>query len=128
MGRTRKELEHMTLQTVEPHNGTSTKSSLLSAEAARRQANGYLVQYVSTGYRGVNPEFITATPPVWQVIIQYKVPTLPPIRVGYLEINAQSGAVIPLSAAQIATIRERAREYLAANAPSPAIPHCCFVT
>ena len=113
----------MTVQTIEAPNSQWTESVAFSAEDARRRANHYLVSCVSTGYRGIDPAFLTLTPPVWQLVIQYKVPTLPPLRVGFLEINAQTGEVTPLSPDQIAAIRGRTREYLAANAPSTAVPH-----
>lgn len=113
----------MTIQTLAAPSGLWAESFALSAEDARRRANSYLVSCVSTGYRGINPELVPFTPPIWQLIIQYKVPTLPPIRVGFLEVNAQTGEVIPLSPTQIEIIRERACAYLTANTPSTAIPH-----
>ena len=113
----------MAVQTVEATNSVWAVSPVFSADDARRRANSYLVSCVSTGYRGINPELIPLTPLVWQLVIQYKVPTLPPIRVGFLEVNAQTGEVIPLSPTQIEIIRERACAYLTANAPSTAIPH-----
>lgn len=114
------------IQTIEAspnENEQDVEVLRYSAEDARRQANSYLVSCVSTGYRGINPELLPLAPPIWQLVIQYKVPTLPPIRVGFIEVNAQTGEVLALSANQIETIRVRAREYLAANAPSTAIPH-----
>ena len=113
----------MPIPMIEASLSEEVKALLFSAEDARRQANSYLVSCVSTGYRGINPELLPLTPPIWQLVIQYKVPTLPPIRVGFIEVNAQTGEVIALAAHQIETIRVRAREYLAANAPSAAIPH-----
>lgn len=113
----------MTVQTVTSPSDTALQALLFSAEDARRRANGYLVRYVSTGYQGINPELLPLASPVWQLVVQYKAPTLPPIRVGFLEVNAQTGEVIPLSSDQITTIRERAREYLAATAPSTTVPH-----
>lgn len=113
----------MTIQPIATIAPIKGDSCTFSAEDARHRANSYLVGCVSTGYRAINPEFITMTPPIWQLVIQYKVPTLSPIRVGFLEVNAQTGEVTALSSSQIKAIRERVHAYLTANAPSAAVPN-----
>ena len=113
----------MTVQTIAPTNGVQTEPLRISAEDARRRANSYLVGYVSTGYRGIEPELVQLDPPVWQLVIQYKVPTLPSIRVGFLDVNAVTGEALPLTNDQIEKIRERARAFLTINAPPTAVPN-----
>lgn len=109
----------MSVQTITAMNSVQLQSLPFIAEEARRRANSYLAQYVSTGYRAIEPELVPLEGPIWRFVIQYKAPTLSAIRVGLLEVNALTGEVLPLTINQIETIRDRARAYLTCNAPSP---------
>jgi hypothetical protein len=109
----------MSIQTITALKSVQLQSLPFIAEEARRRANSYLAQVVSTGYRAIEPELVPLEGPIWQFVIQYKVPTLSPIRVGLLEVNALTGEVLPLTINQIETMRDRARAYLTCNAPSP---------
>lgn len=105
----------MSVQTVTTVTGVQMKTLPFLAEEARRRANSYLARFVSTGYRAIEPELVLLEEPIWQFVIQYKVPTLAPIRVGLLEVNALTGEVLPLTINQIETMRDRARAYLPCN-------------
>jgi hypothetical protein len=111
----------MSIQTITALKSVQLQSLPFIAEEARRRANSYLAQVVSTGYRAIEPELVPLEEPIWQFVIQYKVPTLSPIRVGLLEVNALTGEVLPLTINQIETMRDRARAYLTCNAPSPTL-------
>lgn len=110
----------MSIQTIPTMKNVQLQSLPFIAEEARRRANSYLAQYVSTGYRAIEPELVLLKEPRWQFVIQYKAPTLSPIRVGLLEVNALTGEVLAPTTNQIEAIRERARAYLTCNTPSPA--------
>jgi hypothetical protein len=112
-----KGLQKMNVQTVTTLNDVQMQPLPFIAEEARRRANSYLAQYVSTGYRAIEPKFVPLEGPIWQFVIQYKAPTLLPIRVGLLEVNVLTGEVLAPTTNQIEAIRERARAYLTCNTP-----------
>jgi hypothetical protein len=79
------------------------------AEYARRQADSYLGAEVSLFYSTTNGVFVPLACPIWQFAIQVRLPRLGVLGImGTLDVDAQTGEVIPLTHKQIKRIRERA--------------------
>ncbi|HMN26648.1 MAG TPA: hypothetical protein PKE45_00730 [Caldilineaceae bacterium] len=79
------------------------------AEYARRQADSYLGTEVSLFYSATDGIFVPLVRPIWQFSIQVRLPRLGVLGImGTLDVDAQSGEVIPLTHKQIKRIRERA--------------------
>jgi hypothetical protein len=79
------------------------------AEYARRQADSYLGSEVSLFYSATEGAFVPLTRPLWQFLIQVRLPRLGTLGIlGTLDVDAQTGEVIPLTQKQIKRIRERA--------------------
>lgn len=81
----------------------------LTQVAARRAANRYLSDQVGFFFTAIDGILIPVAPPVWQFLIQFRLPQSGPIGIfGTLDVDAQSDVVIPLSHGQIVTIQGRA--------------------
>ena len=94
---------------------------IITADDARRKANGYLSRYVSTGYSAKDPELLQQDKLIWQVLVTYKTPGLSPVRMGFLDIDAETGDVTPFTQEEIQLIRSRASAFVNAYAPSTKI-------
>jgi hypothetical protein len=90
------------------------------AEYARRQASTYLDEHISMFYEGADPVFVPGEPPLWQVTIVFKQYHLGPFVLGVMDVNAQTGEPLPLSATQLKRIRERTRAIIGHQTPAPA--------
>jgi hypothetical protein len=78
-------------------------------EYARRRANGYLSREVSLFYSATDGIFVPLTQPIWQFSIEVRLPRLGVLGImGAIDVDAQTGEVIPLTTKQIKRIRERA--------------------
>lgn len=76
---------------------------------AQRAANRYLSDQVGFFFTATDGIYIPVAPPVWQFLIQFRLPKSGPIGIfGTLDIDAQRDAVIPLAHGQIVTIQRRA--------------------
>jgi len=79
------------------------------AEYARRQADSYLGTEVSLFYSATEGTFMPLARPLWQFLIRVRLPRLGTLGIlGTLDVDAQTGEVIPLTNKQIKRIRERA--------------------
>jgi hypothetical protein len=79
------------------------------AEYARRQADSYLGMQVSLFYSATDGVFVPLARPLWQFSIQVRLPRLGVLGImGAIDVDAQSGEVMPLTHKQIKRIRERA--------------------
>jgi hypothetical protein len=79
------------------------------SEYARRRANGYLSMEVSLFYSAVDGIFVPLARPIWQFSIEVRLPRLGALGImGTIDVDAQTGEVIPLTPKQIKRIRERA--------------------
>lgn len=77
--------------------------------AAKRVANRYLSDHVGFFFTATEGIFIPVTPPIWQFLIKFRLPQSGDIGIfGALDVNAQTGVVIPLPQTQILTIQRRA--------------------
>jgi hypothetical protein len=79
------------------------------AEYARRQADRYLGMQVSLFYSATEGVFIPLARPLWQFLLQVRLPHRGVLGIlGTLDVDAQTGEVLPLTHKQIKRIRERA--------------------
>ncbi|MEM7532957.1 MAG: hypothetical protein AAF639_12330 [Chloroflexota bacterium] len=99
------------------HSGTILKT-IITADDARRKANGYLSHYVSTGYSAKDPKLPRQDKLIWQMLVIYKTPGLSPVRMGFLDIDAETGDVAPFTEEEIQLIRSRASAFVKAYTPS----------
>ncbi len=76
---------------------------------ARRRANGFLAGHVMLMVSGGEPTLILSEHPVWRVPAVLNVPKLGEVNtLGSVDIDAQTGEVIPLSSEQINRMQELA--------------------
>lgn len=91
------------------------------AEYARRKANSYLGREVSLFYSVTNGVFIPLVRPIWQFMIQVQLPRLGTLgMMGAIDVDAQTGEVMPLTRKQIKQIRERADALVQFHTQTPA--------
>ena len=87
----------------------STLPSSVSAARARRKANGYLCLEVGLFFGATDPVYVETEPLLWQVTIELTMPRARPVTLGTLDVNAETGDIVPLSPEQIESLQERAR-------------------
>jgi hypothetical protein len=81
----------------------------LLSEYARRKANGYLSMEVGLACEATEGVLIPLARPIWQFAIRFGLPRLGELGIlGTLDVDAQTGAVIPLTPKQIKRMRVRA--------------------
>jgi hypothetical protein len=86
----------------------------VSPDKARRAANGFLNSEVSMTLHAANPVLIIEPGPVWRFTAEMRLRGLGPVAaVGAIEVDAQSGAVIPLNKTQIRAIQDQANAIIA---------------
>jgi hypothetical protein len=91
----------------------------ISPDSARRRANGYLVTDVSMTLHAVNPMLVIGERPVWRLFLHMRLRTLGDVAtLGTLDIDAQSGEVLPFTAQQIRAIQDQANALIARFSPT----------
>jgi hypothetical protein len=90
-------------------------------EYARKQASRYLWAQLGMYYRASDPVFLPGEPPMWQVTIVFKMYELGPYPLGPMKVNGRSGEPVPLSATEIAKLRDRVHAIIG-HQTSPAKP------
>lgn len=93
-------------------------TSSITGEQARRRANGYLTKSVSMYFGAVDPLFLPLESPIWQVSVIFLRNQLGPVHLGFLDIDAQTGQVVPLTDQQIHQLRQRAHAYVTSHSLS----------
>lgn len=96
-------------ESVELHAPQQTR---ISGERATYKANNYLARHVSTCYGATAPELLLLDKEVWQVLVHFKTPNLGPLRVGFLDVDAETGKVISFTDEQIEIIRDQASAFV----------------
>ena len=87
---------------------------------AQRKANGYLAQYVTMMARAGTPTLFLGDKPIWRVPAILSLPSLGEVSViGTIEVNAETGEIVPLSESQLNKMQEIAHA-LANHFASPA--------
>lgn len=106
----------MIAASLEATNGFHQETLLpprLSGERATYKANGYLGKHIGMFYGASEPElFYLEDGPIWQVVVCFQQYHVGPVRLAFLDVNALSGEVIPLTETQICQIRSRAHAYI----------------
>lgn len=86
---------------------------------ARRRANAYLAGYVTMMTLPGVPSLVIQDKPVWRFPVYFNYPHLGEIgTLGAIEVDAQTGQVIPLTQEQISKMQERANVIATSLAPS----------
>lgn len=81
----------------------------ISPTVARRKANGYLAGHITMMVSAGQPTLILETSPLWRVPATLRLPGLGEVSsLGTIDIDAQSGKVIPLPPDQIQRMQELA--------------------
>jgi hypothetical protein len=74
---------------------STVQTEMISAEAARKQANVWLLENVGNLLRAESPELVLMDKPVWRVAVSLTSPNLGSVGcVGNLELDAVSGEVL----------------------------------
>lgn len=84
----------------------------LTGDQARRKANGYLTKHVSMYFGAENPIFLPLARPVWQLSIIFLRDQIGPVQLAFVDVDALSGEVLPLTADQIQELRSRAHAFV----------------
>jgi hypothetical protein len=101
--------ERVQLALQEAQGEPCVADETLSLLAAQRVANRYLSDNVGFFFTATEGILIPVMPPVWQFLIQFRLPQSGNIGIfGTLDVDTQTGAVIPLPQTQILTIQRRA--------------------
>lgn len=87
----------------------ATTLPTISQPDAYGAANTYLLTYVAPDLAPASPILIPGAPPIWRMLVRlcHHEPTA---TVGTIDIDAQTGAVMPLTTDQIEDIRDRRKE------------------
>lgn len=90
-------------------NGLTT-GSIVRQEDAQRTADTYLHLTVSAGLETASPILVPGTQPTWRMLVRLcnREPTT---TVGTLDVDAQTGSVVPLSDEQVEDMRDRIKEH-----------------
>ena len=90
----------------------------VSPDTARRRANGYLGVHVGLLLGSSDPRLIVGDPPIWKLGVNLHLPSIGYIgQVGTIEVDAQTGDVLPVSADVIESIKVRANDLIVHFAP-----------
>ena len=91
----------------------------ISPTVARRRANRYLTLEVAMEFQPGDPVLLWGATPLWQVPIHLHLPSIDLLApIGTLEIDATTGAVLPLSLSQIHIMRSRAHDLVTRLTPT----------
>lgn len=81
----------------------------VSPDVARRRANGYLGSEVAMNMLAHNPRLVVDGHPMWRFDIDLCLPGLGYIAtLGAIDVDAMTGAVVPLTPNQLISLQERA--------------------
>lgn len=89
----------------------------ITGEEARLKANGYLTKHVGMFFGATSPLFLPLDKPVWQLTIFFQRYGIGPVQLAFLDVDAETGQVIPLTDAQIQRTQGRARAFAKGSPP-----------
>jgi hypothetical protein len=89
---------------------SSTSPPTISQPDAHRAADAYLLTHVAPALETASPILIPGAPPTWRMLVRL-CQREPTATVGTIDVNAQTGAVIPLTDEQIEDMRDRRKEH-----------------
>ena len=98
-----------------------SKKIAVSPEQARRKANGFLAGHVAMMVAGGRPTLVIDQAPIWRVPAVLRLPALGDVStIGAVDVDAQTGDIIPPSPDQITRMQELAHALAAHFASSTA--------
>lgn len=111
----------MQTQTLEPTvELTLPIAPLVDETVARHAANRYLSRVVGISFGAVTGVFIPMTEPIWQFAIEFRLPRLGRLGImGTIDVDAQTGDPLSLTATEIQKIQDRANIIGTARKTSP---------
>ncbi len=117
----------MTVATLEPTNGIHQESlpqPTITGERATYKANGYLTMHVGMFFGAEEPNLL-ALPDrlVWQVLVTFLMYDVGPFPVGFLDVDANTGQVVPFTETQIEMILNRTDAFVKLNPSSTTFPY-----
>lgn len=81
----------------------------VAPDFARRRANGYLGSEAAMSMLAHNPRLVVDGQPLWRFDIDLCLPVLGYIAtLGAIDVDAMTGAVVPLTSTQLTSLQERA--------------------
>lgn len=93
----------------------------VAPESARRRANSYLSMDVAMEFQPGEPVLLWGERPVWRMPVHLHLPGLGQVTtLGFIEVDAMTRAVIPLSQEQINKMRARAHDIVTRLTPATA--------
>ncbi len=83
----------------------------ISADEARRKANGFLLNHLSYLTLGEHqPELVVGERVVWRVAVNHTLPGFGAIgRIGTIDVDVESGEIQPVSPEQLEEMKQRAK-------------------
>lgn len=91
----------------------------VSPNIARRRANGYLGMHVGLLLGTSDPQLLLGEHPAWKLSVNLHLPGRGYVgRVGTMKVDAITGEVMPLAAAEIQQIQEQAHDLIAHFTPT----------
>ncbi len=91
----------------------------VSPDVARCRASGYLGMHVGVLLGASDPQLMLGDRPTWKLSVDLHLPNCGYVgRVGTMRVDAITGAVIPLSAATIQQLQERAHDLIVHFSPA----------
>lgn len=92
----------------------------VSRHQARRLARRWLDEHLAMKYSAQGGLWIPLDPPVWQFAIAFSLQGIQLEPLGVIDVNAQTGIVIPLNDDQLNNLRERVRAVIQHRQPAAA--------
>lgn len=93
----------------------------LSRHQARRLARRWLDQHLSMKFGATGGQWVSRNPPVWQFSIEFNLQDVHLESLGVMTVDAQTGAVTPLSLEQLDHLREHVRVAIQLHSQTAAI-------
>lgn len=87
----------------------STSPPTINQLDAQRAAEVYLISQVAAGLETTSPILVPDTPPIWRMLVRL-CRQATTATVGTIDVDAQSGEVVPLIREQIEDMRDRRKE------------------
>lgn len=94
----------------------------ITEEQATYKANNYLTKYVSVSFGAANPVLLPLERLTWQVEIYFQLPRMARFSLAFLDVDAETGEVVPFTDEQIDNYLYRANAYAKRHASSSARP------
>lgn len=88
----------------------STSPPTITHPDAQCAADAYLLTQVAAAIETASPILVPGSPPTWRMVVRL-CNRDPMVTVGTIDVDAQTGAVVPLTREQLEDMRDRHKEY-----------------